>query len=90
MVNAVPETTSVDKGTHEDAIAGVFTYALYSDEAFYDWQYEISKNLDSASSAQKEARLRFSDYAIEVVCDDATGCCLQDIENGNGGWCLIK
>ena len=89
MVSAVPETSSAGKGTHMDAIAGLFTYALYADDAWFDWQYEISQNLSEASQAQKDARLRFSNYAIEVTCSDQGGCCLQDIENGNGGWCIL-
>ena len=37
QIDSVPETTSAGKGTHEDAIAGQFSYALYTDDAWYDW-----------------------------------------------------
>ena len=90
MVSAVPETSSTGKGTHVDIFPGLFSYALYADDAWFDWQYEISQNLSKATQAQKDARLRFSNYAIEVTGGDSTGICLQDLENGNGGWCLLQ
>ena len=63
--------------------SGSFAYILYNDDdAFGAWQLWVSQNLDVATDAEKEARLKFSGYAIEIECDvaspteDDLGCCV--------------
>ena len=91
------ETTANNKGTHYDIIEGKFSYALYADESvYYDWENWVSMNSNLATDAAKDAILKFSDYAIEVMCmlgqspSDDIGCCLKDQSDGAfGGWCLL-
>ena len=88
--------SSVGKATHAEASGADFTYAIFEDADIYNyWQYWVSRNMDRATPAQKENRLKFSTYAIEVKCTtadtDGKGCCLQDMsEEANGGFCLIQ
>ena len=89
------KTTADGIATHADIIASKLTYALYADEGTWDdWQYWVSSNLKTATQAQKDARLKYNGYVVELTCTvagitDNIGCCLQDVSNGNGGVCLL-
>ena len=91
------KTTSEGKATQTDIIASKLTYALYADEGTWDnWQFWVSSNLKkTATPAQKDARLKFNGYVVELVCTvagitDHIGCCLEDLSGGNGGVCLLQ